>query len=80
MPERKREGEREETSKKKKLTFFFLSFKKKKNKKGESHPLVRRLLSPKIAGGEKHSVLLFCRLRSARLKGGGGNGPYYFLG
>ena len=53
---------------------------RKKNKKGESHPLVRRLLSPKIAGGEKHSVLLFCRLRSARLKGGGGNGPYYFLG
>ena len=46
---------------------------------GESHPLVRRLLSPKIAGGEKHSVLLFCRLRSANLRGGG-NGPYFFLG
>ena len=79
--QREKEREREKRHRKKKNSPFFFSLsKKKKNKKGESHPLVRRLLSPKIAGGEKHSVLLFCRLRSARLKGGGGNGPYYFLG
>lgn len=49
---------------------------------GAAHPLVRRLLSPKIAGGERHSVLLFCRLRSAKSGLGGkvDNGPYYFLG
>jgi len=68
-----------------KLTFFFplsQNFKfifkiKKKNFPGESHPLVRRLLSPKVTGGGHHSVLLFCRLRNSSSRT---NEPYFFLG